>query len=346
MVVNRSLKYNHCITRAVASTIYTSTRLEYGKNGQTVTYVIGELWQAGAEPGSCPINFQMSNAREFRYDSGRARYLNRQVDTDALEQNPPVFSVLSETWTDYDGDESYGDFTVSGGTASNARSFELGVATVDPWQPSTGSLTKYYHPDLIGTTRWMSTAAGSPTQSTVYTAFGERISGTNHRYGYAGEWGYQSHTEFPFLHVGARYYDPSAGRFLQRDPLGLRASFNLYEYARSVPSDRIDPDGMLPMDPPTWYNPWKGYDPLPGVHPRPPTPREAQKFSQWVAGGCAIAVGVAGWPITGAVVGGVIIVEDILEYFDVLPPAPDTWSQFLGATSGSPGANGGGIGAG
>jgi hypothetical protein len=157
---NESGNVTRVVTKQVSLSIYTSTRLEYAKNGQTVAYVLGELWQAdGGDPDSCPDNFQMNYAREFRYDSGRARYLNRQLDTDALEQNPPVFSVVSETWTDYDGDESYGDFTVSGGFVSNARSFELGVATVDPWQPSTGSLTKYYHPDLIGTTRSMSTAA-------------------------------------------------------------------------------------------------------------------------------------------------------------------------------------------
>ncbi len=37
----------------------------------------------------------------------------------------------------------------------------------------------------------------------VYTAFGERISGSmsgpSDRYGYAGSWGYQAHDDFPFV---------------------------------------------------------------------------------------------------------------------------------------------------
>jgi RHS repeat-associated protein len=82
----------------------------------------------------------------------------------------------------------------------------------------------------------------------VYTAFGEPISGTMtsdaQRYGYAGAWGYQAHADFPFLHVGHRYYDPSAGRFLQRDPIGIRGGTNIYTYANVNPLLFVDPDGL------------------------------------------------------------------------------------------------------
>jgi RHS repeat-associated protein len=276
------------VTKPEASTQYESTWLVYAKNGQTVAYVIGEVWEEGAAyrnpgresgdnasgRGQCLDNYEISYAREFRYDSGRARYLNRRLDPDPLMEDPPVFMVLSETWTDYDGDESYGDFTVSGGTASDARSFELGVATVDPWLSMGGTNTKYYHPDLIGTTRSMSTAAGSPTQAAVYTAFGERISGANHRYGYAGEWGYQAHSDVPFLHVGARYYDPSTGRFLQRDPMGPSGGANVYAYANSRPTLTLDPQGLdAVVDPHYWGHRGRPTAPAPFVGPpAPPAP--------------------------------------------------------------------------
>jgi len=102
---------------------------------------------------------------------------------------------------DLDGDEPYGDFTVTGMAATNARSFQPGIATVDPFASTGGANTKYYHSDHIGTTRRQSNVAGSGTDPAVYTAFGERISGTNHRYGYAGAWGYQAHIEAPYLHI-------------------------------------------------------------------------------------------------------------------------------------------------
>ncbi|MEK6536046.1 MAG: RHS repeat-associated core domain-containing protein, partial [Actinomycetota bacterium] len=86
--------------------------------------------------------------------------------------------------------------------------------------------------------------------------FGERVGQNrpNDRFGYAGAWGYQRATTslssdpyrdgFPFLHVGARYYDPASGRFLQRDPIGIRGGTNVYEYAGSNPVYVVDPSGL------------------------------------------------------------------------------------------------------
>jgi len=165
--------------------------------------------------------------------------------------NPSNLSqVLSDTWSDYDGDEIYGDYTLSGSTATNQRSFQPGIATVDTWTGSGGANTKYYHADLIGTTRSMSLSTGLPdaTAATVYTAFGERLSTANPRYGFAGAWQYQAHsfpaTPIPYLHVGHRYYDPTSGRFLQRDPISIRGGVNEYVYTFNRPTVLIDPMGF------------------------------------------------------------------------------------------------------
>ncbi|MFO0971871.1 MAG: RHS repeat-associated core domain-containing protein [Phycisphaerae bacterium] len=45
------------------------------------------------------------------------------------------------------------------------------------------------------------------------------------------------------LHVGARWYWPETGRFLQRDPIGLRGGANAYVYSRNRPTFVIDPRG-------------------------------------------------------------------------------------------------------
>jgi RHS repeat-associated protein len=199
--------------------------------------------------GNCCVGF----AREFRYDAARARYLVRAFDVSAetgLNHSPPLFNVVSDTWTDYDDDEVYGDYTLSGATATNVRSFQPGIATVDSFASAGGSNTKYYHADLIGTTRAMTVSTGLVDSGTasVYTAFGERVSGANHRYGYAGAWQYQAHGDFPYLHVGHRYYDPGSGRFVQRDPLGTWGGLNPYLYAPS-PTATIDPDGLMVLSP-------------------------------------------------------------------------------------------------
>jgi len=248
---------------------YTAVRLGYARNGQAVTFAHDESWCWDENnPTPCPVegSYQITWAREFRYDGARARYMNRQLSTDLVAD-------LGTTWSDYDGDEIYGDFTVSGPTATNTNSYQPGL-----WnrlKAGSNYLTTYLHNDHLGTLRRTSSVNGTAFASRVFTAFGERLPGSaTDRFGYVGAFGYQRTSigtgdPFPYLHVGARYYDPSSGRFLQRDPIGIRGGLNVHAYVANVPSLRIDPEGLdigtgsfhLPPD-------WK---PTP---PKPPSTEE------------------------------------------------------------------------
>ena len=148
------------------------------------------------------------------------------------------------------------------------------------------SSLRSYHSDMIGTTRFMTDFIGDPGEEAVFTAFGERIDGSPRRFGYAGEWGYQSTLDdqtppaevFPFLHVGARYYDPATGRFLQRDPIGINGGLNVYAYAYNNPPLYIDPSGLGPW---SWIKKkgkgvWNVLKRLPGyILPSSPIPADA-----------------------------------------------------------------------
>jgi RHS repeat-associated protein len=46
-----------------------------------------------------------------------------------------------------------------------------------------------------------------------------------------------------FYNLGARYYEPTSGRFLSPDPLGHAASMSLYDFANGDPVNGFDPDG-------------------------------------------------------------------------------------------------------
>jgi RHS repeat-associated protein len=43
-----------------------------------------------------------------------------------------------------------------------------------------------------------------------------------------------------------RYYDPSLGRYLRPDPVGLKGDINLFVYANQNPINLIDPMGLKP----------------------------------------------------------------------------------------------------
>jgi RHS repeat-associated protein len=51
-----------------------------------------------------------------------------------------------------------------------------------------------------------------------------------------------------FYNLGARYYEPTSGRFLSPDPMGHAASMSLYDYCDGDPVNRFDPDGRFGKD--------------------------------------------------------------------------------------------------
>ena len=150
-------------------------------------------------------------------------------------------------------------------------SYTLGLAQRTP-----AGGVKYFHTDHLGTTQAMTNASQTVNPRIVSTAFGEVIDtvGTvDTRYQYVGKDGYESFNTLPFLHVGARWYDPASGRFLQRDPIGLEGGVNVYSYVRNRPAKGTDPDGLR-LD---WETHKDGPPPFVGpLQPAPPRPTVPQ----------------------------------------------------------------------
>ena len=70
-----------------------------------------------------------------------------------------------------------------------------------------------------------------------------------------------------FYNLGARYYEPTSGRFLSPDPMGHGASMSLYDYANGDPVNQFDPNGRDSIAP--WsgllgVSPGASYDQLAG----------------------------------------------------------------------------------
>jgi RHS repeat-associated protein len=119
--------------------------------------------------------------------------------------------------------------------------------------------------------------------SRVATLLGGDLPAGFVRFGYDGGWGYQAglHVAAPateaddplrrtgllslygpradlppiaLQHVGARWYDPAIGRFVQRDPIGIEGGMNVYLYCGANPITGVDPLGLWKW----WFDPESG----------------------------------------------------------------------------------------
>ncbi|MFO0973762.1 MAG: RHS repeat-associated core domain-containing protein [Phycisphaerae bacterium] len=137
---------------------------------------------------------------------------------------------------------------------------------------------------VLTTNAQSGSSSGARMSRRYYTAFGERVAELGESgqpppawaattFGYCGAWGYEGSAEWPtesnfgspssnddfwesdlgVLHVGARWYWPETGRFLQRDPMGIAGGLNGYAYADSAPIGQIDPQGLAVW---RWRNFW------------------------------------------------------------------------------------------
>ena len=104
----------------------------------------------------------------------------------------------------------------------------------------------YYHFDRLGSTRALTGADETVTDTYRYDAWGETTassgSSTN-PFQYVGALGYYTDSGVGLLLLQARWYMREAGRFVGVDP--LRSGTNVYLYAGGHPLLRVDASGLL-----------------------------------------------------------------------------------------------------
>jgi RHS repeat-associated protein len=102
-----------------------------------------------------------------------------------------------------------------------------------------------FHADGLGSITTLTDLNGNPVRSYTYDSFGRLVAQTGtltNSYTYTGR---ELDPESGLLYYRARYYDPSVGRFLHQDPIGLAGGdINLYAYVRNNPVNSLDPEGL------------------------------------------------------------------------------------------------------
>ena len=104
----------------------------------------------------------------------------------------------------------------------------------------------FVHSDHLGTPRFLTNKDQKVVWASEQKPFGETtvtVSDIEYPIRLPGQY-YDKETG---LHYNEqRYYDPSLGRYLRNDPIGLEGGVNTYAYAQQNPLMYVDPDGRAP----------------------------------------------------------------------------------------------------
>jgi RHS repeat-associated protein len=115
--------------------------------------------------------------------------------------------------------------------------------------PFTKEEIAFYQCDHLGTPQELTDHEGRIAWSASYKAWGEAkqaISEAGRRAGFRNPIRFQGQywdAETGLHYNRHRYYDPAAGRFVSKDPIGLLGGINLQQYAPN-PTEWIDPLGL------------------------------------------------------------------------------------------------------
>jgi RHS repeat-associated protein len=110
---------------------------------------------------------------------------------------------------------------------------------------------RYYHEDALGSFIAMTDENQNITALYQYDAWGNELltqvsalrpQPSENPYRWCGAWGYYRDTDAQFYLLGMRWYDPRAGRFVTRDPIGFSAGdMNQYRPMGNNPVNAADP---------------------------------------------------------------------------------------------------------
>jgi RHS repeat-associated protein len=171
----------------------------------------------------------------YKYDG-----IGRRVEKEVIGAQTAVTRYL------YDNEDVLLELNSS--NAVTAR-YTHGPGVDEPLIMEKNGQSFFYHRDGLSSVTDISSQAGAVVQHYAYSSFGQiesmLDSSFNQPYTFTAR---ELDPETGLYFYRARYYEPSIGRFLQPDPIGLAAGPNAYTYAGNMPATFVDPLGLDYVD--------------------------------------------------------------------------------------------------
>jgi RHS repeat-associated protein len=140
----------------------------------------------------------------------------------------------------YDGDDSLEEADNGG----NVLARYTRTKNIDePLSEMRSGTTSYYEQDGIGSITSLSNGTGALANTYSFDSYGNLNSSTGsltNPFQYSGR---EFDPETGLYFYRARYYDKSAGRFINEDPIAFQGGLNFYRYAVNNPINFRDPSG-------------------------------------------------------------------------------------------------------
>ncbi|MBI5041168.1 MAG: hypothetical protein HZB57_08220 [Gammaproteobacteria bacterium] len=196
-----------------------------------------------------------------------------------------VGSTTTTTWYLWDGDVLLAEYN---GTGTEQKRYAYLPDSYVPTQMKDINGTYDVHSDHLQTPKTLTNQSQAVVWKADYTAYGETVINANPdgdansitlNQRYPGQY---ADSETGLYYNYFRDYDPTTGRYVEADPIGLEGGVNVYAYALLNPLAFIDPRGLSselpnPNDDGVPGGPWK---PRPGTEPSdgqwlgPPIPKQ------------------------------------------------------------------------
>jgi RHS repeat-associated protein len=237
-----------------------SASYTYDKNGNRLTRTLNGVYTYDAADKLLNVKVNGIVVKSFTYDlAGRTTGITDAGGTTSFsyDYEDRVTSITRPGMTTnafaYNGFGARVRKTDSSGTTTYLRS---GTSVVAPVVADSGAVytpgiserrggaSRFYHGDIKNFVE-QTDSSGQVVSSQQYDAFGNPVSASgtwSGPFAYGGRFGYQSDSDTSLSLLGHRYYDPSTGRFLSRDPIG--DGRNWYVYCEGNPVAFSDPTGL------------------------------------------------------------------------------------------------------